>query len=99
MKYVDIVERISYFRTQKGMSARVLSLTIGKDEGYIGKLESKQFTLPSTVLLDILEVLEVSPAEFFADNYQSFAKDKELLDLFKTLPSEKKDSIMNLIKK
>lgn len=99
MKTRDIIDRIAFFRTQKNLSARELSLRIDKHEGYINKLESLDFNLPTSVLLEIIEALEISPEEFFADNYQTFKKDEELLSLIKSLPQSKKDSLITFIKK
>lgn len=99
MKTRDIIDRISFFRTKKNLSARELSLRIDKHEGYINKLESLDFNLPTSVLLEIIDALEISPAEFFADNYQTFKKDEELLTLIKSLPQSKKDSLITFIRK
>lgn len=99
MNINEIINRISYFRNQKKLSARELSLLIGKSEPYINKLEAKDFNLPTNVLLDILAALEISTAEFFADNYKTYEIDKQLFDLISSLDNERKLSLINLIKK
>lgn len=99
MKTKDIIDRISFFRTKKNLSARELSLKIDKHDGYINKLESLDFNLPTSVLLEIIESLEITPEEFFAENYQTFKKDEELLALIKSLPQSKKDSLIDFIQK
>lgn len=99
MKTKDIIDRISFFRTKKNLSARELSLRIDKHDGYINKLESLDFNLPTSVLLEIIESLEITPEEFFAENYQTFKKDEELLALIKSLPQSKKDSLIDFIQK
>ena len=38
----DVIERISYFRTKQKLSARELSLIIGKSESYINRLETQK---------------------------------------------------------
>lgn len=91
-----VIERISYFRTKKNLSARKLSLMIGKSEPYIHSLENGGFDLSLNVLFEIFEVLEISPIEFFSDDPASYFKDKKLLDFFSKLSDKQKDAILNL---
>lgn len=98
MDVKDLTLRISYFRNRADLSARELSLRIDKHEGYINKLESKDFNLPVSVLLKIIDALNISCEEFFADNFMSYKKDKELDSLFKDLSTDNKQTIINLIK-
>ena len=98
MEIKEVIKRIGFFRNRLHLSARELSLRIGKHEGYINKLESKDFNLPTTMLLKIIEALQVSPQEFFADNYGSMRSDDELYSLIRDLPLKKKELIIDLIK-
>ena len=84
-----LVQRIGYFRNKKNLSARELSLLIGKHGGYINKLESKDFNLPTSVLLKILETLNVSCEEFFAENFMTYKTDKELASTFELMKNLK----------
>ncbi len=77
----DLIQRIGYFRNQKELSARELSLRIGKSDTYINQIESRNFNVSLPVLLDIIEALEISCAEFFSDNYTNYKQDKEILDI------------------
>ena len=95
----EIIERIGYFRNKQGISARELSLRIGKHEGYINKLESLDFNLPSKMLLDIIEALDITPAEFFSENYTDYRINNELLKLIEELPYDKKVSMIDFLKK
>ena len=99
MEIKEVIQRIGYFRNKLNLSARELSLRIGKHEGYINKLESKDFNLPTRMLLEIIEALEITPAEFFADNYVTYKIDKDLNDLIQSLPVDKKTNIIEFIKK
>ena len=94
----DLVQRIGYFRNKKNLSARELSLRIGKSDTYINQIESKNFTISLPVLFDIIDALEISCAEFFADNYANYSQDKEILDLLKNLPADRKNSFIDLMK-
>ena len=94
----NLVQRIGYFRNKKNLSARDLSLRIEKNEAYINHLESIKFNLKVSILLNILSALEISCAEFFADNYADYEQDKEILDLLNALPAERKKSFIDLMK-
>ena len=78
------------------LSARKLSIMIGKSEPYIHSLENGGFDLSLGVLLEIFEVLEITPVEFFSDDTTSYLKDKKLLDYFSKLTDKQKDAILNL---
>ena len=93
-----LVQRIGYFRNKKNLSARELSLLIGKHGGYINKLESKDFNLPTSVLLKILETLNVSCEEFFAENFMTYKTDKELGSTFEKWSADNKKMILDLMK-
>ena len=98
MSLDDLIFRIGYFRNKRNLSARELSLRIGKSGTYINQIESKNFTLSLPVLFDIIEVLEISFAEFFSDNYQNYQQDKEILDILNYLSAERKKSFIDLMK-
>lgn len=96
----EVVQRISALRTKAGLSARDLSLRIGKNSAYISRLESKNdsFEPSVTALLEIIEACGSTPFEFFYYNIYDFQKDKEIIDLLKSATQIKKDSIINLLK-
>lgn len=98
MTLKDIALRISYFRYQKQLSARELSLRIGKSPTYINQIEGGHFTLSLPTLLEIIEVLEISCEDFFADNYATSKQDKEIIEILKKLPAERKATFIDLMK-
>ena len=65
MDYLEwFYQRISELRTQKGVSARDMSLSLGQSESYINKIENKR-TLPSmTGFFYICDYLNITPQEF-----------------------------------
>lgn len=99
MKQEDVIQRIRFFRNEKNLSARELSLRLGKNENYINRLECTGFNLPVEVMCQIIELLEVSPKHFFADNYHNFEADNELYEVIKALPSDKKKTLLEFLKK
>ena len=97
MDMKEIIRRIGTLRLEAKKSARTLSREIGKNAGYINRLESKNsFDLPISVLLEIIEALGSTPEEFFYENIEEYKTDKETLAFFKTLSVKQKKAIMNL---
>ena len=92
----DIIERIKQIRYNAGLSARELSLRIGKNEAYISRLESVKDSFEPSIstLLDIIEVCNSSPIEFFYENINEFKQDKNIVDLLK---KSKNDKIKNAV--
>ena len=64
--YEDFTQnRIAQLRTQKGVSARDMSLSLGQNGSYINQIENKK-ALPSLQgLFYICEYLHMTPQEFF----------------------------------
>lgn len=63
--YERFRSRLSDLRTSRGVSAKSMSLQIGKSANYICSIESGK-TMPSMdAFLEICDFLEISPAAFF----------------------------------
>lgn len=101
MELNNLIERIAYIRTRANLSARKLSLLIGKNEGYCHRLEiSKQFAPSFDTLMAILEACNTSTEEFFYYNIPAYKQDKQIIELLKTCKDEeKKAAIIALLKK
>jgi transcriptional regulator with XRE-family HTH domain len=99
MDIKSVLDRIGYFRVQRNLSARELSLRIGKHDTYINKLESKDFNLPVQVLLEIIDALGLTCEEFFADNFINYRKDEEVTNLLNNATNEQKTAVMTLLKR
>lgn len=93
-----LVERIGYFRNKSNLSARELSLRVGKSPTYINQVESKNFTLSIPMLFNIIEALEISCEEFFSDDYMNYKQDKQILSLLKNLSVDRKKAFIDLMK-
>lgn len=98
MDIKEVIQRIIYFRNKANLSARELSLRIGKHEGYINKLESKDFNLPAQTLLEIIDAVNSTPEEFFSNDYFNYKTNIELIETIKNLPLNKRSSLLNFIK-
>jgi transcriptional regulator with XRE-family HTH domain len=99
MKLEEIIERISMLRTKSNLSARELSLRIGKNESYINRLEYRKDFEPSiSVINDIVEACGSSLEEFFYTDIENYKKDKEIIEILKQTNEKKKQAIIDLLK-
>ncbi len=96
----DVVKRIGELRYNAGLSARDLSLRIGKNSAYISRLESKNDSFEPSIsaLLEIISACNSTECEFFYYDIKAYSKDKEIIELLKTVSPEKKDLIIKLLK-
>ena len=62
----EIIERIGYIRTRANLSARALSLAIGKTESYINRMEQKGFEPSLSVLLEIIDAADKRTFDFLS---------------------------------
>ena len=99
MDYINwFPSRIAELRTQKGISARDMSLSLGQSESYINKIENKR-TLPSmTGFIYICEYLGITPQDFFAVDSPAPQKSKEILSELNKLTTSQIDHVMMIIK-
>ncbi len=97
--YEDLLcERLSELRTQKGVSARDMSLSLGQSPGYINKIENKK-SLPSmTVFFYICDYFHINPKDFFDETLSNPAMLDELMSELKTLNGEQLSHILAIVK-
>ncbi len=80
--------RLSKLRSQKGVSARDMSLSIGQNQNYINNIENGK-SLPSlTVFFYICEFLNITPSEFFDLDSSDPVALRELTEKLKKLSPE-----------
>ena len=81
--------RLTQLRTQKKVSARDMSLSIGQNPGYINNIESGK-SLPSmTAFFYICEYLGISPQEFFdTDSKQPVELQQLIANIKKLTPNQ-----------
>ena len=93
----EIIERIGYFRSKRNVSAYKLGLELGHSKTYFYRIESGEIQLTIEMLLEVLDILQVTTTEFFCPTLKD--DDKVLLDIISSLSPENKQTIMDLIKK
>lgn len=91
-------ERLAFLRSEKGVSAREMSLSIGQCHTYINNIENKN-NLPSmTAFFYICEYLKVTPKEFFDFDSENPQELREIINDLRGLPSRKLDNIAAIVK-
>ena len=85
--------RLAQLRSEKGVSARDMSLSIGQNASYINNIENGKALPSMTGFFYICEYLNITPGEFFdAENNQ------EVVENLKKLDSEQLDNISAIIR-
>ena len=93
-----VPERLAKLRTQKGVSARDMSLSLGQANNYINNIENKK-SLPSMQsFLYICEYLGVTPQEFFDEGNPNSQALKEFIAETKKLDSQSISHILGIMK-
>ena len=98
--YIDFnfAKRLSELRTQKGVSARDMSLSLGQNPTYIHKIENGT-SLPSMMgFFYICEYLNIEPSDFFAVERPCPAKLKDIMEDAQHLNREQLDHLHLQIK-
>ena len=91
-------ERLARLRTQKGVSARDMSLSLGQANNYINNIENKK-SLPSMqAFFYICEYLGVTPQEFFDEGNPDPGALQEFVAEAKKLDSKSMDYILGIMK-
>ncbi len=98
--YEDFLpERLAKLRTQKGVSARDMSLTLGQANNYINNIENKK-SLPSMqAFFYICDFLGVTPQEFFDEGNPHPVALREFMAEAMKLDSESVGYLLGLMKK
>ena len=98
MEKREFAERLAKLRTNKGVSARDMSLSIGQSQNYITSIESGR-NLPSmTAFFYICEYLGITPAQFFEVEYNNPKMTTELMNASKNLSNEALGHIVEIMK-
>ncbi len=90
--------RIAQLRSEKGVSARDMSLSLGQSESYINKIENQR-TMPSMAgFFYICEYFGITPKEFFDTETESPTRSNEILRSASKLSSSKAEHVLQIIK-
>jgi len=95
----DFSRRVSQLRSQKRVSARDMSLSIGQNAGYINSIENGK-SLPSmSVFLSICDYFGITPAEFFDLDSDTPERLRHLIANLKALDEESFTGVETIVRK
>lgn len=89
--------RLASLRTNKGISARDMSLSLGQNAGYINNIETGKAFPSMTVFFYICEYLDIDPKDFFDFSAENPAELQAINDKLKLLNSRQLELISALI--
>lgn len=92
-----IPERLAQLRTQMGVSARDMSLSMGQADNYINNIENRKSMPSMQNFLSICEYLKVTPREFFDENNSNPSLLNELISELKPLNGKTLENLLNLL--
>ena len=95
----NFASRLTELRMKRNVSAREMSISMGRGAGYINSIESGQI-LPSMVMMfEICDYLKVSPKEFFEFTEPEMNKlfELKLTDTYKGLGQDEKEILRRII--
>lgn len=97
--YEDFIpERLAKLRSQKGVSARDMSLSLGQANNYINNIENKK-ALPSMLsFFYICEYLGVTPQQFFDDGNANPEQLTGIIEDLKELDMDVLSNVAALVK-
>ena len=98
MNEKDVALRLAKLRTQKGVSAREMSLAIGQCAGYINNIETGVNRPSLTGLFYICEYLGITPSEFFDTENKNPQKFDEIERDLKKLTPAQLETVAALVK-
>ena len=91
--------RIAQLRTEKNVSARDMSLSLGQNNSYINQIENRK-ALPSLQgLFYICEYFGITPRDFFDTGNSYPGRIAELLEDIKRLDAESLDHVAWIVRR
>lgn len=85
--------RLAQLRTQKGVSARDMSLSIGQNPGYINNIETGKALPSMSAFFFICEYLNITPQDFFDTDSKN---PEELRSITANLKRLNEDQLKNI---
>lgn len=96
--YDEVLNRMNFFMNKANLSARALSFRLDYGEQFMKRILNKKVELKVSTLLDIFDILEITPQDFFYLGCEFNKEDKHILEMYNSLSNEGKETISNLMK-
>lgn len=94
-----IGSRLSELRIMRKISAREMSISLGRGAGYINSIENAEACPSLMMLFEICDYLKISPKEFFDFTEPESARlfELKLTEVYKSLGNEEKEILRRII--
>jgi len=92
-----LLERLIALRKRAGLSARSLSLRIGRGEYYMSRIENGNYAPSIEDLERIAEACDSSLQELFSEQFESYKIDTEIIEMLQRLSGKEKDAVMSVL--
>ncbi len=89
--------RLFELRSEKDVSARDMSLSLGQSESYINKIENQKALPSMNMFFYICEYLNVTPGEFFNEDLFKNKKAEEIFPLLDEMSPYQLEALKNFI--
>lgn len=90
--------RLAQLRTQKGVSARDMSLSLGQNPGYINNIETGKALPSMSAFFYICDFLDITPQEFFDSSTDDPETIRNTVSDLKQLSPEQLQNVASIIK-
>ncbi len=97
--YEDILNRMGFFMDKANLSARQTSLRLGYSEQFMKRIFNKSVELKVSTFLDFLELVDITPQDFFYLGKNFNRENKNILEMFNSLSTDNQQTIIDLMKK
>ena len=94
----DFSLRLAQLRTNAGVSARDMSLSMGQNPGYINNIESGKSMPSLTGIFYICEYFGITPGELFDIESENPLRLRSLVNDLKKLSDRQLDNIASIVK-
>ena len=99
LNYNDIIKRFAYFRCRAKLSQQEVSMRLGYNPQFVRTIENGKIQLKMSTLLDFCDVIGITIFDFFFLGESYNEEDKNILDLYASLPANNKNTIIDLMKR
>ncbi len=89
---------MGYFMNRANLSARQTSFRLGFSEQFMKRIFNKTVELKVNTFLEFLDLVEITPQDFFYLGKEFSEEDKNMLDMFNKLSKEGKAAIVSIMK-
>ena len=93
----DFSIRLARLRTEKGVSARDMSLSIGQNPSYINNIETGKAMPSMSAFFFICDYLEITPKEFFDMDAEQPEELRKLTENLKRLDKRQFNNIAEIV--